>query len=270
VRSDEAGAIQPLEPAGHEPPAELDAAGLRWRAGANPGERPPHGRVSALVEVLLASDVPTQLLIMQVLLFLGVRPIDETGRLSLTYVWLLSMLDAALLIGLILLLLLRHRESPAAVFVGSRSPIREALLGFVLMPAFFFLSTGMLVLFQRLAPWLHNVPENPLGDLIRTPGDAALFGIVAVFAGGVREEIQRAFILHRFEQSLGGGLVGVVVFSVAFGAGHLIQGRDVAIITATLGAIWGVMYLRRRSVVAPAISHSAFNIAQIMQQRLLS
>ena len=35
--------------------------------------------------------------------------------------------------------------------------------------------------------------------------DAAIFALVVMIAGGVREEIQRGFVLHRFEQYLGGG-----------------------------------------------------------------
>ena len=31
------------------------------------------------------------------------------------------------------------------------------------------------------------------------------------------------------------------------------------------GAFWGVVYLRRRSVVAPVVSHSGFNLLQIVQ-----
>jgi membrane protease YdiL (CAAX protease family) len=81
----------------------------------------------------------------------------------------------------------------------------------------------------------------------------------------VREEIQRAFLLHRFEQYLGGGRVGVIVTSVAFGAGHLLQGVDASIATGLLGALWGVVYLRRRSVVAPMVSHSGFDLIQIAQ-----
>ena len=65
-----------------------------------------------------------------------------------------------------------------------------------------------------------------------------------MIAGGVREEIQRGFVLRRFEQYLGGGAVGLVVFSALFGLGHLEQGRDVALATAILGAFWGAVFLR--------------------------
>ena len=84
-------------------------------------------------------------------------------------------------------------------------------------------------------------------------------------AGGVREEIQRAFLLRRFERWLGGVGVGVVVTSLSFGVGHIIQGFDAAIATGVLGAFWGVVYLRRRSVIAPVVSHSGFNLLQLTQ-----
>ena len=122
----------------------------------------------------------------------------------------------------------------------------------------------MLVPIQRFAPWLHTVEHNPLQALLRSPRDAWLFALVVVVAGGVREEIQRAFLLHRFERWLGGGVTGVIVTSAAFGAGHLLQGVDAAIATGLLGAFWGATYLRRRSAVASMVSHSGFDLLQIL------
>ena len=94
---------------------------------------------------------------------------------------------------------------------------------------------------------------------------AAVFAVVVVVAGGIREEIQRAFLLRRFEQWLGGAGVGVLVTSAAFGAGHLVQGADAAIATGVLGAFWAIIYLRRRSVAAPIVSHAGFNLLQLAQ-----
>ena len=92
-----------------------------------------------------------------------------------------------------------------------------------------------------------------------------MFAVVVLFAGGVREEIQRAFLLHRFERWLGGGPLGVVVTSAAFGAGHYLQGADAVVATGLLGAFWGWVYLRRRSAVAPMVSHTGFDLLQIVQ-----
>jgi membrane protease YdiL (CAAX protease family) len=95
-----------------------------------------------------------------------------------------------------------------------------------------------------------------------------MFAVVAVIGGGVREEVQRAFILNRFERHLGGGWVGLGISSVVFGLGHIIQGYDVAVTTAVLGAFWGFVYLKRRSLAATVVSHSGFNAAEIFRYTL--
>ena len=81
---------------------------------------------------------------------------------------------------------------------------------------------------------------------MRTPGDAAVFAVVVVVAGGVREEVQRAFLLRRFERWLGGATSGVVVASAAFGAGHSLQGADAMIATGAARRVLGRRLLRRR------------------------
>ena len=104
---------------------------------------------------------------------------------------------------------------------------------------------------------------------VSTVGSATDDDVIAMVAGGVREEIQRGFILHRFSQYLGGGLIGLIVHSTVFGLGHVDQGWDAAIAVATLGAIWGTIYLIRRSIVAPMVSHAGFNLAQVIKYLVL-
>jgi membrane protease YdiL (CAAX protease family) len=55
------------------------------------------------------------------------------------------------------------------------------------------------------------------------------------------------------------------VTSVAFGLGHIPQGLDATVATGLLGAFWAAVYLRRRSVVAPIVSHSGFDLLQLLQ-----
>jgi membrane protease YdiL (CAAX protease family) len=220
--------------------------------------------VVAALEVLICSDFLTQFALGGTLTALGYRPFVN-GRLNVAYVVALSLGDAVLLIGLILLMLYAHGERPREVLFGRRPIVPEIVLGLPLI--FVALAIGVVVLLsvRRFAPWLHTVPENPLQELLRSPRDAWLFALVVVAAGGVREEIQRAFLLHRFEVWLGGPVVGIIVTSAAFGGGHLLQGIDAAIATGLLGAFWGVVYLRRRSCVAPIVSHSGFDLMQILQ-----
>jgi membrane protease YdiL (CAAX protease family) len=234
-----------------------------------PDRRPtPIERVVALLEVLLCSDYPTQFGLAATFGALGFRPFAANGHLIVGYIIALSLIDTALLLVLMLLFLRAHDERPRDVFLGRRPVGREALLGVPMTFVALAIGLGVIVAIQKFAPSLHTVEHNPLQELIRTPRDAALFGVVVVVAGGIREELQRAFLLHRFEVWLGGGAVGLVFTSAAFGAGHLLQGVDAAIATGLLGAYWGIVYLRRRSAMAPLVSHSGFDLLQVLQSVL--
>jgi membrane protease YdiL (CAAX protease family) len=231
------------------------------RAGTAPG----HPRLAALVEVVACSGFPTQVAIAGLLSLGGLHPFDARGRLSVPYVFILSLADALALVALAVWFLRLHGERARGVLLGSQPLLRESLLGVLQIPAVFMLAVAVMAVVSRFAPWLRNVPHNPMEGLIGTPLDAWLFVVVAIVGGGIREEVQRAFILHRFEQHLGGAWVGLILFSLVFGAGHVIQGRDVALTTAALGMFWGVVYLRRRSITSTVVSHSCFNAVEILR-----
>ena len=222
-------------------------------------------RLVAIGEILICSSVPTQIAIGAVLRAAGWQAADAAGHLSLPFVLTLSLGDTLALIVLMVMLMRAHGESALELWAGSRPLKREVLYGFLTIPVV-FVAVGLLLNTLRLfMPWLHNVATNPLEQLAATPGEAAMFALVAIIAGGVREELQRAFLLHRFEQHLGGAGLGVVVISIAFGLGHYVQGWDAMITTGLLGAFWAVLFLRRRSSVAPVVSHAAFNSLEIVR-----
>jgi membrane protease YdiL (CAAX protease family) len=229
-------------------------------------EAPPLiGRVVALFEVALCSAFPTQLAIGQTLIALGIPSQTSTGAPTLRFVTWLSLIDAVLLVALICVFIRSHNERIRDVLLGSRNIGREVVLGLPLIIGALMLAVLIIGIVRMVAPSLHNLERNPLEELIQTPRDAWQFALVVVIAGGVREEIQRAFILHRFNVWLGGPIVGLVVSSVLFGLGHGLQGKDVTVATGVLGLYWGVIYLRRRSSVAPMVSHAGFNLIEVLQ-----
>jgi membrane protease YdiL (CAAX protease family) len=196
---------------------------------------------------------------------LGMRPWDADGGWSPTFVIAMSLIDMVLVLGLVFLFLRAHREPVSEFLIGARRPAREVLLGIALIPAAFMLVVVVLALILAFKPALHNVPVNPFERMLQTPRDALVFAVVVMLAGGVREEVQRGFIIRRFDQYLGGALVGILIYSTVFGLGHLDQGYAAAIATGVLGAGWGLVYRARRSVVAPMISHAGFNLAQLLK-----
>jgi membrane protease YdiL (CAAX protease family) len=225
----------------------------------------PRQRLTAIAEVLLCSSVPTQIALGALLRLSGLGPLEPDGQLSLAFVLVLSVADTVLLIGLMVMLTRARGERATDLWLGNRPVAREALVGLLLIPAVFLLVVVLLNVLRIAAPWLHNVETNPLEQLAATPGQAAVFAVVAILAGGVREELQRAFLLQRFERHLGGATVGVIVLSAGFGLGHVVQGWDAVVTTGVLGAFWAVLYLRRRSTIAPVVSHAGFNSLEVLR-----
>jgi membrane protease YdiL (CAAX protease family) len=230
-----------------------------------PSTARPRRRLAAAIEVVIASGFPTQLALGALLVLAGVSPWDGFQQLSLFYIVALLLLDTIVVVGLIVVMLRASGERPSDVFLGRRPLGGEARLGLGYIPVVYGATTLVLLALRWGVPWLHNVATNPFEGAIQSTADALVLGAAAVVGGGVKEELQRAFVLHRFDQHLGGARAGVLVYSAVFGAGHLMQGWDVALITMLLGLAWGIIYLRRRSAVAPMVSHCGFNAAQILQ-----
>ena len=170
-----------------------------------------------------------------------------------------------LVVGLVVFFLRAHTSPCAHVLVGARPVIREALLGIACCRrsscSCCWCSSSIL----RFAPQLHNVARNPLEDMLRNRRDALIFAVVVMIAGGVREEMQRGFILHRFEPVSRRRRVGVMPSTASSSASatssrarrgdrHRPARRDL-----------GLIYVARRSIVAPMVSHAGFNLAQLIK-----
>jgi membrane protease YdiL (CAAX protease family) len=255
---DDSQAIAPIGPTPPpSPPAALlpfDGPLPRWFSSG-----------LALTQIVLVCGIPTQLVIVAALYFgLGMSPLDQNNEYSLQFIAVSSLLDTALVALLIRLFLSLSGETSRDVFIGPRPVSGEMLRGAALVPVAFILLTGLVLFLRAVAPWTHNVAESPFDKFMDSPLDAGIFLVVGVLAGGVREELQRAFTLHRFGQHLGGVWVGLAVFSVAFGAAHYPQGIDVAISVGALGLSWGLLYIRRGSAIMGMTNHAGFNALQVI------
>jgi membrane protease YdiL (CAAX protease family) len=198
-----------------------------------------------------------------VLITLGFQPQTADDRLSGSFVFALSLLDTVLLLSLIMMFIRRRGQRARDVFFGNAPVPGEIAAGAFSLPLVIMIVVGWTLFIQRFLPSLHNVPNNPLEGLAGEMSIWMFLGVVIV-AGGVREELQRAFLLQRFRDDLGRPWLGLFITSVAFGLGHTLQGLDAAVMTGTLGAFWGLMYLSRRSALASMISHSLFNTGELL------
>ncbi len=252
---DETEAAFPLAPAapGTTSPALVaDAAApmSRWVAG---------------LEVFLVCGIPTQILVGLMLVLVFNVPIMDGANISLEFFATVAFIDTALIAVLIRLFLGLSGETSRDVFLGRRPIFGEVWRGLALLPVSYLAVVGIVLGLRRIAPWLHTVDHSPLEAYMRSPIEAAIFFVAAVLAGGVREELTRAFIIHRFGQRLGGVNVGLITYSVIFALLHVDQGFDAALAVGALGVLWGVLYIKRGSAVTGMVNHASFNAAQVIQ-----
>ena len=259
-----------LEPIAADPAGELAAEVPALPAiSAASTVRPPHW-LFALMQSIAVCGIPTQVIVAAgLILVAGMTPVSNEG-LSLEFIATVSFLDTALVAVLIRVFLLFSGETSRDVYLGRRPALGEIGRGLALVPVTFLLVVGLVSAVRAVAPWLHNVKVSPLEAFMRNPLDAAIFLVVVVLAGGVREELQRGFILHRFGQSLGGMWMGNITFGVAFGLLHFDQGWDIAIVIGLLGLAWGALFIRRGSVLMSVANHAGFNAAQVLQQIIVT
>ena len=202
---------------------------------------------------------------MLVLRGFGMHMKTTAGLWSPPFIFTLSLIDAALVIGLVLFFLRAHHESAWSVLFGGGHLLREAVLGIAVLPAIFMFAVLVLVTILRFAPHLHNVPHNPLEDMLRNRGDALMFAAVVMIAGGVREESAARLHHPPLRPVPRRGAVGVALYSVVLRSRPLRAGLRRDDRDGLLGAAWGLLYSSARSIVASIVSHAGFNLAQLLK-----
>lgn len=174
------------------------------------------------------------------------------------------LLRKCLEVGITLLLvwlLLRASDHRLTDLGFSPGGPREMLVSVILLPAGLFLLINV-VLSSALSVVMHAGTASVVKDLFRDPREAPWWILTAIIGGGFGEELQRAFVLTRFEKAFGrGGLVAaVVVDSVVFGMKHLYQGGSGAISAGISGVAFALIFLRRRQVVDAMVVHAVYDL----------
>jgi membrane protease YdiL (CAAX protease family) len=234
-------------------------------AGIPPAEAPPRksgfDRLQAALEVLAAAGLFSSYLAFLPFHLRGLNEEHLLARVDLLAAMLL--LESAVSVLLIALLLKAHAEAWRSLGLHAAVLASNTRLGLAIVPLLFATNTVVSAVVRHFFPELYS-DRNPLIESIRSPRDLALFALVAVVAGGFKEELQRAFILERFRTYLGGPWLGLVLWSAAFGAGHYVQGVQGAIAAGLYGVLFGAVYLVRRSLVAPMVAHAVYDVTAIL------
>jgi uncharacterized protein len=173
------------------------------------------------------------------------------------------LFEATITLLLIAALLKAHGEKLEAYGLRMDRFRANFRLGLVVVPLLFLVNILISVVFKAFLPQ-YSMDRNPLMDTIHSWPELVLFIISALFAGGIKEEVQRAFIITRFDRYLGGARVGLVLWSLAFGLGHYIQGVQGIVVATLFGVVFGAIYIARRNLVAPIVAHGLYDTMALL------
>jgi membrane protease YdiL (CAAX protease family) len=174
---------------------------------------------------------------------------------------LYAALKAVVVLALVWPLLRASGERLTDLGLGLRD-VRLAL------PRGLFLAVAIFLLMNVVVSGLRSVFGGGTGTapavvaLFRDPGEAPYWVFAAVVGGGFTEELQRAFVLTRFERAFGkaGLVVALLIDSACFGVGHLYQGYSGAVSTGVSGLLFGLVFLRRRRAADAMVAHAGFDL----------
>ena len=224
-------------------------------------------RLQALLEVLLLSG-----LVSSFFAALPFTAIHGGPLLSVADARTISafiLLEASIALLLMLLVLRMHGESFRDLGLRRDRWKSHVAFGLALVPILFLANALIAAGFRIFLP-KYFLERNPLIDMIRTRRDLVFFLCSALYAGGFKEELQRAFILTRFRGHLGGVRVGLVIWSLAFGAGHYVQGLQGIVVASVYGMLFGILYIARGSLIAPMVAHALYDVLALLGYWLIS
>jgi membrane protease YdiL (CAAX protease family) len=164
--------------------------------------------------------------------------------------WATMARDLAL-VCLILYFLWQNGESIRAI--GWRFRGREVALGIVLFAPFSYLAglTGRAFHAMGL-----SVPSSPASFLVpHGTADFVLAGVLVMIVAVAEETIFRGYLIRRLT-GIGSGVVAAVLLSAfVFSLGHGYEGSAGLATVGVMGVGFALVYLWRRSLVAPTVMH---------------
>ncbi|HZD60228.1 MAG TPA: type II CAAX endopeptidase family protein [Anaerolineae bacterium] len=218
-------------------------------------------RIEQLVEALifLFLIVPSM-----VLSFFAVRQ----GSLSFVLIAFSTISRDLALVFLILFFAWRNGEPISKLGLTFRNGWGDIVLGVALFIPFTFI-TGLLESVLRAAGL--STPSTPLPSFLAVRGLAQILlaFILVIIVALAEETIFRGYLILRFTAVTKSLAAAVLLSAVIFSLGHGYEGSAGVVIVGFMGLVFALIYLWRKSLVAPITMHFLQDFIAILLLPLL-
>jgi membrane protease YdiL (CAAX protease family) len=195
--------------------------------------------------------------------------VTRQGGIRYVPVAVMTIFRDLALVSLILFFLWRNGEPLKRIGWAFRNRGRDIVLGAVLFVPVFF-STGWLD--SALQSVGFSAPATPQPAFLDVRGRAeGVLALALVLVVALAEEtIFRGYLILRFRPLAANTAVAVVLSSVIFSLGHGYEGTAGVVAVGVMGAVLAVIYVWRKSLVAPIVIHFLQDFVSILVLPLLA
>ena len=141
----------------------------------------------------------------------------------------------------------------------NKKTILISLICFFVFYLFMIISSSIANLFLGKS----NILKNPLLQNIKNFKDLIILAIGGAIGGAFREELQRSFVLQRFDVIFKLPYTGLIIWSTYFALGHINQGVFAIFIVGIIGLGLGFIYLKYKNFDINFFTHLFFNFFSI-------
>lgn len=158
------------------------------------------------------------------------------------------------LVSLIAFFLWRNGESPERIGWTGRAFWNNMILGAVLFPVVLVGASALETILR--ASGLSGPPETTPGFLLPHGLDQIALAVVLVIVVAISEEIIfRGYLITRTVGTTQSRVFAVLLSSTIFSLGHGYEGTAGLVTVGVLGLVFALLYVWRRSLVAPIVIH---------------
>lgn len=190
------------------------------------------------------------------------------GNLSFVLTASATILRDLGLVGLIAFFLWRNREPLGRIGWVFRNQRKEVVLGLGLFVVLFLVSGIVEQVFRAMGL---SAPSTPTPRFLTATGgwEFVLASVLVVVVAVAEETIFRGYLMLRFTQIGGNRAAAVLLSSVVFALGHGYEGTAGVATVGVMGLVFALVYVWRKSLVAPIVMHCVQDFVGIVVLPLL-
>jgi membrane protease YdiL (CAAX protease family) len=187
----------------------------------------------------------------------------KAGSLNFTMVGAATIFRDLALVFLILFFLWRNGERVSEIGWKVGNKWKDAIIGIAIFIPFFFSASLVDRLLKELG---FSAPSTPLPFSAATRSYSEIFLglLLVVIVAWAEETIFRGYLILRFKTITGSPLAAVLISSFVFSLGHGYEGSAGVVTVGFMGFVFGLVYLWRKSLVAPITIHFLQDLSSIL------